>query len=103
IATALGTALDQLVAMREKEGAHLARDLAGRLQLLRDAAARIRGRAPLVAESYRRQLQERIAQAGINLAPDDHERLLKEVAFFADRSDITEELTRLESHFAQFE
>ena len=44
---------------------------------------------------------ERIEKAGLELAPND-ERLLKEVSFFADRSDVSEELTRLESHLAQF-
>jgi uncharacterized protein (TIGR00255 family) len=100
---ALNEALDQLVRMREQEGTHLARDLAGRLVALRQAAAAVRHRAPDVAEQYRRQLHERIAAAGIPLSAEDQERLLKEVALFADRSDITEELTRLESHFTQFE
>jgi uncharacterized protein (TIGR00255 family) len=56
----------------------------------------------MTAENYRKNLLERIKAAGIeNIAPDD-ERLLKEVVLFADRSDITEELTRLQSHFQQF-
>lgn len=102
IGEALGAALGQLVRMREQEGANLAKDLVARLDTLRQAAAAVRERAPEVAEQYRRQLHERIAAAGIALNPEDHERLLKEVALFADRSDITEELTRLESHFGQF-
>ena len=58
---------------------------------------------PQTAGNYRRQLLERIKSAGIeNIAPDD-ERLLKEIVLFADRSDISEELTRLQSHFQQFE
>jgi len=100
---ALAVALRQLIQMREKEGAHLAEDLAMRLGVLRRAATAVRDRAPLVAEYYRRQLQERIASTGIVWNAEDGERLLKEVALFADRSDITEELTRLESHFVQFE
>ena len=101
--TALKAALAQLVTMREREGDHLAADLRNRLTLMSLAAAAVRARAPQVAEHYRRQLHERIAAAGIALTPEDGERLLKEVALFADRSDITEELTRLESHFVQFE
>ena len=54
-----------------------------------------------MTEKYREALLERIRKAGFDLEPDD-ERLLKEVAFFADRSDVSEELTRLESHLAQF-
>ncbi len=56
-----------------------------------------------MAEQYRGQLQERIAAAGVVLTDEDRERLRKEVVLFADRSDITEELTRLESHFGQFD
>lgn len=103
VETALLGALDQLVRMREQEGAHLAADLASRLEILRRSAAAVRERAPEVAVQYRRQLHERIAAAGIPLTPEDGERLLKEVALFADRSDISEELTRLESHFVQFD
>lgn len=102
LSAALAAALQQMLAMRALEGANLQADLASRLALMRGAATAIRDRAPLVAEHYRRQLHERIAAAGINLTAEDQERLLKEVALFADRSDITEELTRLESHFGQF-
>lgn len=100
---ALREALGQLIRMREHEGAHLAEDLAGRLGIMRAAADSVRARAPKVAEHYRVQLHERIAAAGIVLTPEDRERLLKEVALFADRCDITEELTRLQSHFVQFD
>lgn len=103
VSRALSGALEQLVAMREKEGGNLAVDLAARLDRMRQTASAVRERAPAVAEHYRTQLVSRIAAAGIPLAPEDHERLLKEVALFADRSDITEELTRLESHFGQFQ
>ncbi len=103
LSEALATALKQLIQMREKEGAHLAEDLSMRLGVMRRAAVAVRERAPLVAEHYRRQLQDRIAATGIVWNAEDGERLLKEVALFADRSDITEELTRLESHFVQFE
>ena len=68
----------------------------------RDARSRwrqIQKQAPTTAENYRQNLLERIKAAGLeNIAPDD-ERLLKEIVLFADRSDITEELTRLQSHF----
>jgi len=100
---ALKQALAALVKMREREGAHLAKDLAVRIEAMRQSAERIEKQAPRTAENYRRQLLERIKSAGIeNLAPDD-ERLLKEIVLFADRSDISEELTRLQSHFQQFE
>ncbi len=100
---ALNQALAALVKMREREGAHLADDLATRIGIMRKSVDKIHKQAPLTAENYRQQLLERIKGAGIeNIAPDD-ERLLKEIVLFADRSDISEELTRLQSHFQQFE
>jgi len=100
---ALRPALAALVKMREREGAHLAQDLAARIRVMRQSAGRIQQQAPITAENYRQQLRERIRSAGLeNIAPDD-ERLLKEIVLFADRADISEELTRLQSHFHQFE
>ncbi|MBU6410311.1 MAG: YicC family protein [Verrucomicrobia bacterium] len=100
---ALVEALEGLVRMREREGAHLSGDLTARIAVMKAAVAKIQEAAPRTAEKYRRQLLERIRSAGLEtLAPDD-ERLFKEVVLFADRSDISEELTRLESHFRQFE
>lgn len=100
---ALREALAALLKMREREGAHLAEDLAARVSIMRKSVDKIRKQAPLTAENYRRQLLERIKSAGIESVAADDERLLKEVVLFADRSDITEELTRLQSHFQQFE
>ena len=100
---ALKAALEALVKMREREGAHLSEDLTARIGIMRSAVEKIQKQAPQTAENYRQQLLERIKSAGIeNIAPDD-ERLLKEIVLFADRSDISEELTRLHSHFKQFE
>ncbi len=61
---------------------------------------RIAGRAPEVAETYRHALLARLQKAGVPLGQGD-DRLIREVALFADRSDITEELTRLRSHLKQ--
>ena len=98
---ALDDALADLIKMREREGKHLAKDLIHRLKILRKEIKDIRALHPDVVKKYRASLLERIEKAGLNLAIDD-ERLLKEVSFFADRADISEELTRLESHLAQF-
>ncbi len=98
---ALGAALIELVKMREREGAHLANDLRERLTLIRHAIAQVSRLFPEVVKKHRAALLDRIKQAGLDLTLDD-DRLLKEVALFADRSDISEELTRLESHLAQF-
>jgi uncharacterized protein (TIGR00255 family) len=103
ISKALVRALDTLVSMREKEGAHLSKDLQKRITLMRDAASRVQKQAPQVAERYRQQLVERIKAAGIEVPGLEDERLVKEVFYFADRIDISEELTRLQSHFKQFD
>ena len=99
---ALNQGLSALLKMREREGAHLAKDLAVRIGVMQKSVAQVKTQAPLTAENYRKNLLERVKSAGLeNIAPDD-ERLLKEIVLFADRSDITEELTRLQSHFTQF-
>jgi uncharacterized protein (TIGR00255 family) len=98
---ALATALGELVKMRQREGKHLAKDLIHRLKVLRQEIKGIRALYPDVVKKYRSALLERIQKAGLDLPVDD-ERLLKEITIFADRSDISEELTRLESHLAQF-
>jgi uncharacterized protein (TIGR00255 family) len=95
-------ALDALVKMRQKEGAHLAEDLRARIVNMRKSVQEIRACAPLMVKRYQEQLQQRIKNAGLELPAADDDRLLKEVIYFADRSDISEELTRLESHFKQF-
>ena len=101
VEAALGEALADLLKMREHEGAHLAKDLGKRLKIVRDAAKKVRKLQPGVLKRYRQNLQERIHRAGLELSLDD-ERLVKEVVVFADKSDISEELTRLDSHFEQF-
>jgi uncharacterized protein (TIGR00255 family) len=98
---ALSDALRDLIKMREREGKHLAKDLIRRLKLVRQSLKEVGQRHPAIAENYRATLLERISKAGLELQPND-ERLIKEIAFFADRSDVSEELTRLESHLAQF-
>ncbi len=100
---ALRQALSGMLRMREREGTHLAQDLAHRVAVMRKAVSRIQKHAPRVAERYRQQLIHRIQSAGLDAPGVEDDRLLKEVAYFADRSDISEELTRLQSHFQQFE
>jgi len=97
---AAAAALRRLAAMRAREGAALRRDIAARLAGLEARAARIAALAPAVLRRYRAQLLARLRTAGLgDLAAD--ERLMREVALFADKADISEELTRLRSHFAQ--
>jgi uncharacterized protein (TIGR00255 family) len=101
VEASLKEALADLVKMREREGKHLAKDLIHRLKAVRGCVRSIKQLQPGVLKRHRQSLHERIQRAGIELSFDD-ERLVKEVIFFADKSDISEELTRLESHFAQF-
>ena len=95
-------ALGDLLAMRTREGAHLKKDLQQRIGTMQKAVKKISKQAPSTVKRHRELLHERLAAAGLELGAGDDERLLKEVAMFADRIDITEELTRLESHFGQF-
>jgi uncharacterized protein (TIGR00255 family) len=98
---ALFAALQQLDAMRIREGKALAGDIAVRLRRVEMGVAAVQKRAPQVVERHRAGLLQKIKTAGLEIAQND-ERLLKEIVFFADRSDISEEITRLRSHLKQF-
>jgi len=98
---ALRAALTDLIKMREREGKHLAKDLIHRLKAMRKQMKEIRTLHPEVVKKYRAALLDRMEKARLPIATDD-ERLVKEISFFADRADVSEELTRLESHLAQF-
>jgi len=97
---ALLAALRGLGAMRAKEGEALLVDFLGRIEKLHAHVEAIAQRAPQVAPAYRDQLMQRLRAAGLELDLSD-ERVLKEVALFADRCDVTEEITRLRSHLGQ--
>lgn len=98
---ALTSGLAELIKMREREGEHLGKDLLQRLQVIQREVKIVGSLFPEVVKKYRTALFERITKAGLVLPLED-ERLLKEVAIFADRSDVSEELTRLDSHLTQF-
>jgi uncharacterized protein (TIGR00255 family) len=102
-AAALGAALDMMLQMRRREGAFLAGDLKRRVAQMRRGVARVQRLVPGVVRHYRAQLLQRIHEAGLPAPGLDDERLIKEVFYFADRADVTEELTRLQSHFQQFD
>lgn len=103
IKKALDKALGALVKMREREGNHLAAELRKRISLVRESIERVAKQAPEVLNRYREQLRERVRNTGLETPAIDDERLLKEIVYFADRSDISEELARLQSHFGQFD
>lgn len=99
--SALAAALENLNVMRLKEGKKLAYDMLSRMDEVEKLVGEIRTRAPLVSEQYKGKLEERMKEI-LNGAEFDEARLLTEVAVFVDKSNIDEELTRLQSHIAQF-
>jgi uncharacterized protein (TIGR00255 family) len=87
--------------MREEEGGTLSEDISSRLNCMEDIVLKMGARAPIVTELYRKKLREKIADVLDNLILDET-KLAAEVAIFAERSDITEELVRLRNHLSQF-
>ncbi|TAE76712.1 MAG: YicC family protein [Verrucomicrobia bacterium] len=101
IEPALQTAIAQVIEMRATEGRDLAQDLRTRLDLLEATAQAIATLAPGRPDRYRGQLLKRLRELDLELDAQD-ERVLRELAVFADRCDISEEITRLDSHFRKF-
>lgn len=99
LADTLALALADVEAMRAREGAALKEDLTLHLELLEKLRLGIAERAPGVVADYRQRLLQRIQELGVT-APEDS-RVVQEVAIFADRAAIDEELSRLSSHIAQ--
>lgn len=95
-------ALQALLRMKSDEGKALTKDVSKRLQSIRKMVATIEEFAPEATEKMRQKLLEKMHSL---LSPDQaiDDRIVKEVAFFAEKVDISEELIRLKSHFAQFE
>lgn len=100
---AVNQAVANLVAMRETEGGNIYGDFIYRADLIAEKLAEIEERSPKVVEEYQAKLSERLnnllEEHNIAVEP---ERLLQEVAIFADRTSITEEIVRLKSHIKQF-
>lgn len=99
--TAFDRAIEQLMLMRRREGQALAKDLYILVTQLKALSQEVSQRAPYVLEEYRKRLIERLAE-WTDKDTVDPNRLMTEVALFADRADIREELTRLNSHGEQF-
>lgn len=94
-------ALNHLVAMREQEGASLGKDLKSRVEHLEKLLAVMESSEKNAPARQRDLLLKRLKESGLSVDLAD-ERILKELTLFADRSDITEEIVRLRSHFSQF-
>ena len=104
IVAAVEEALDNLHEMRVREGAAMADDLRGNAAEIDTHLAQIIERAPLVVKNYQQRLTERIngylEQVEVQLEPSD---LIREIGVFSEKCDISEEITRLQSHLKQFE
>jgi uncharacterized protein (TIGR00255 family) len=101
IEPALKESLEGMVGMRAVEGTHLRKDLIERLVVLKKHTGSIIEHSKGRLSRQREMLLARLRDAELDLDPSD-ERVLRELALFADRCDISEEITRLDSHFAKF-
>ncbi len=100
---AVDEALERLVSMRRREGETLVRDLRDRIRSLREQLDGLMERAPEISRDYKDKMIERIQEL---IGPEvrlDEERLITEAAIFADKTNVTEEIVRMRSHFDQFE
>jgi uncharacterized protein (TIGR00255 family) len=97
---AVAQAIAQLLGMRRQEGMAIQKDLTERLGRLDWRLAQVRKLAPDVPREYRRGLLDRLKSAKVE-ADDQDQRLVRELALFADRCDISEEIVRLDSHLRQ--
>ena len=101
INSALEQSLDNLISMRETEGATLKENLLGMLDNIEKEMTVVKERAPLVPQEYKEKLETRLATLLQGDAVDP-QRLAQEVAFFADKCSVDEEITRMYSHISQF-
>jgi uncharacterized protein (TIGR00255 family) len=96
---ALGAALRAFDAERRREGAHLQRDMQQRVARMRRLTGEVRRRLPAALAALRRQVEERLVRL-VGAGELDRARVAQDVAALAERSDVTEELVRLEAHLA---
>lgn len=101
LAAVLEEALAGMMEMRRREGEILSRDLSARLDLMAQLLSRIEAKAPQVVLEYQKRLTDRVRELTSGLVVDES-RLSQEVAILAEKSDVTEEIVRLRSHFGQF-
>lgn len=99
---ALNGALEAFLQMREKEGAVLAKDILNKCQNLKEMISHIEDRSPQVVQLYKERLEIRLEQL-LGEVPIDENRIATELALFADKCAIDEEITRLKSHIMQLE
>lgn len=98
----LSEALDDLVAMRRREGSFIAKDISGRLENIEERLNAIKTESSDLLEHYQERLKERILILTKGMIELDPARIAQEAAFWANRSDISEEIIRAESHISHF-
>lgn len=101
IEEAVKEAMKELMVMRAKEGAKLIVDLKDRIGLMEEAISTISGQSSTMVEEYHNKLRDRMREL-LDTIPVDEDRLIHEAAVFADKSDVTEEITRLKIHLEHF-
>ncbi len=102
VLTAADAALNSFIAMRETEGARMKADILSRAETILSIVSEIEERSPQTVREYENRLLERIRQTLENLSVEvDEQRILTEVAVFADKVAVAEETVRLRSHFEQ--
>jgi uncharacterized protein (TIGR00255 family) len=102
LATALDEALTSLTLMRKREGQALVTDILERNGVIREAMSKIEERSPLVVQDHAERMKKRLAEM-LGEVGVDESRLAQEIAIFADRASITEEIIRMNSHCHQLE
>ncbi|WP_353892175.1 YicC/YloC family endoribonuclease [Proteinivorax hydrogeniformans] len=95
--------INDFINMRQSEGARLKEDILQRLNLISNKIIKIEGLAENMTDDYRDKLKKKIEKLNLDGVDLDENRLMMEVAIFAERSSITEELVRLNSHLKEFE
>ena len=99
--TVFRQALDRLIVLREKEGEELRKDLKKRIEKIGRLVESIEGKTDEISSHYRQKLKSRLQELSKS-EQIDHNRLSQEVVYYLERSDITEEITRLRSHLGLF-
>lgn len=97
---ALEQAMNMFIDMRQTEGLKLSQDIVRRADIIGDLVVKVEERAPVLVDEYREKISQRVQEYLKDIAIDQT-RLLNEVAFFADKASITEEIVRLKSHIVQ--
>ncbi len=98
---ALSIAIDKVQTMRSYEGAKLQEDLVEQIRIMEEQVELVTARAPFLVSEYMTKVRQKIEEI-LDGVPLEEEKLLNEVAYYAEKSDINEELVRLNSHIAQF-